>query len=59
LRRLIAIDKPCQRVRYELQEIGRPALDDVIEEWMRAHSLRAPGAAGVVNRFALTDKSAR
>lgn len=30
LRRLIAIDKPVARVRYELQEIGRPNLEDVL-----------------------------
>ncbi len=33
LRRLIGIDKPSVRVRYELQEIGKPDLDDVL----RAH----------------------
>jgi predicted GTPase len=31
LRRLIRIDKPAQRVRYELQEIGKPDLADVLE----------------------------
>jgi predicted GTPase len=31
LRRLIKIDKPTVRVRYELQEIGRPTLSDVLE----------------------------
>lgn len=30
LRRLIDIDKPSVRVRYELQEIGRPTLSDVL-----------------------------
>jgi len=30
LRRLIEIDKPSVRVRYELQEIGRPTLSDVL-----------------------------
>jgi predicted GTPase len=30
LRRLITINRPSQRVRYELQEIGRPTLEDVI-----------------------------
>jgi predicted GTPase len=30
LRRLITINRPSQRVRYELQEIGRPTLDDAI-----------------------------
>jgi len=32
LTRVIKIDKPNQRVRYELQEIGRPTLADIIEE---------------------------
>ncbi len=30
LRRVIAIEQPSQRVRYELQEIGRPTLADVL-----------------------------
>jgi predicted GTPase len=30
LRRLIHIDKPTVRVRYELQEIGKPTLSDVL-----------------------------
>jgi len=32
LRRVIKIDKPSERVRYELQEIGKPDLVDVITE---------------------------
>jgi len=31
LRRVIKINKPTQRVRYELQEIGQPTLADVIK----------------------------
>jgi predicted GTPase len=34
LLRLITIRKPCQRVGYELQEIGRPALADVMQRWL-------------------------
>lgn len=30
LRRVITIEKPTQRVRYELQEIGQPTLHDVL-----------------------------
>ena len=30
LARLVDIDKPSQRVRYELQEIGRPTLSDLL-----------------------------
>jgi len=32
LNRLIHIDKPSQRVRYELQEIGKPTLEDLLKE---------------------------
>lgn len=30
LTRIIKIDKPMQRVRYELQEIGHPSLEDIL-----------------------------
>ena len=33
LRRIIKIDKPALRVRYELQEIGKPDLEDVLEKF--------------------------
>jgi len=36
LRRIIDIDKPSVRVYYDLQEIGRPDLKDVIEVFMKA-----------------------
>ena len=32
LTRIIKINKPSQRVRYELQEIGKPTLQDVLEK---------------------------
>jgi predicted GTPase len=32
LRRVLEINRPTQRVRYELQEIGQPTLVDVLEE---------------------------
>ena len=32
LTRVIKIDKPSQRVRYELQEIGVPTLVDILKE---------------------------
>jgi predicted GTPase len=32
LTRIIKINKPAQRVRYELQEIGQPTLDDILKE---------------------------
>lgn len=31
LARLIKMNKPCQRVRYELQEIGQPTLEDILK----------------------------
>lgn len=31
LNRVVKINKPSQRVRYELQEIGRPTLEDVLK----------------------------
>ena len=31
LNRIIKINKPTQRVRYELQEIGRPTLEDILK----------------------------
>lgn len=31
LTRIIKIDKPLQRVRYELQEIGQPTLEDILK----------------------------
>ena len=32
LSRVLKIDKPVQRVKYDLQEIGRPTLEDVLRE---------------------------
>ena len=31
LTRVIKINKPDQRVRYELQEIGQPTLEDILK----------------------------
>ena len=31
LQRVIKINKPCTRVEYSLQEIGRPSIDDILE----------------------------
>jgi predicted GTPase len=33
LRRILRLEKPSQRVRYELQEIGRPDLSDVLRDF--------------------------
>jgi predicted GTPase len=32
LTRVLKVDKPLQRVRYELQEIGQPTLEDILKE---------------------------
>jgi len=32
LRRVAKINKPCERVRYELQEIGQPTLADLLQD---------------------------
>ena len=32
LTRIIKINKPFQRVRYELQEIGKPTLEDILKK---------------------------
>ncbi len=39
LGRLIKINKPSTRVRYELQEIGRPDLEDVIGDFLEERGL--------------------
>ena len=31
LTRIIKVNKPMQRVRYELQEIGQPTLEDILK----------------------------
>jgi predicted GTPase len=33
LRRILSVDKPVVRVRYELLEIGRPNLDDILSDF--------------------------
>ncbi|MBM4158694.1 MAG: GTPase [Ignavibacteria bacterium] len=37
LRRIIKIKKPAVRVIYNLQEIGRPNLDDIIKSFVKKH----------------------
>jgi predicted GTPase len=39
LSRIIKINKPATRVYYNLQEIGRPTLDEVLEEFAQKHKL--------------------
>jgi predicted GTPase len=39
LNRIINIKKPSTRVWYDLQEIGRPNLEEVIDEFVKKHNL--------------------
>lgn len=39
LKRLIKIDKPSTRVYYDLQEIGHPNLEEVINDFVEKHNL--------------------
>ncbi len=39
LARVIKIDKPSVRVRYELQEIGTPNLEEVLQTFVKQHKL--------------------
>ncbi len=36
LRRIMHLNKPAVRVRYELQEIGKPNLDDILSEFVKS-----------------------
>jgi predicted GTPase len=36
LARVVKIDRPVQRVRYELQVIGQPTLEEVVRKWLTA-----------------------
>ena len=40
LNRVIKIDKPNVRVRYDLQEIGRPNLEDVLSDFVKKHNIK-------------------
>ena len=41
LARIIKIKKPNTRVYYDLQEIGKPSLDDVVEEFIQKNKVKA------------------
>jgi predicted GTPase len=36
LRRIVQIDKPCARVTYELEETGKPDLEEILVKWMKS-----------------------
>ncbi len=40
LKKIVRIDKPVVRVEYELQEVGRPSLEDILNEWLEKKVLR-------------------
>ena len=40
LKRVIKIEKPSVRVKYDLQEIGKPDLEDVLKEFVKKHNLK-------------------
>ena len=44
LARTIMLDKPSVRVRYEIQEIGRPAITQMLKEFTQAHKPALAGA---------------
>lgn len=39
LKRIVKIDKPTVKVGYDLQEIGKPDLNEVLDEFVRKHNL--------------------
>lgn len=39
LTRVISINKPSTRVHYELEEIGRPNLEEILKEFIKEHDL--------------------
>jgi len=44
LARAIKLDKPSVRVRYEVQEVGGPAITHMIQEFVHTHQTELAGA---------------
>jgi predicted GTPase len=40
LRRIIKINKPSTRIYYELDEIAKPNLNEILSEFMKKHGLK-------------------
>lgn len=40
LNRVVKIDKPNTRIRYDLQEIGKPDLEDILSDFVKKHKLK-------------------
>lgn len=34
LRRIMKVDRPCVRVRYEFEDVGKPGLEEIIDEFL-------------------------
>jgi predicted GTPase len=41
LQRFVKINKPCVKVGYELQEIGKPTLEEILKDFVKEHKLTA------------------
>lgn len=41
LRRLLKVDKPCAKVSYELADMEKPALSDLVNAWIQDHAKKA------------------
>lgn len=39
LQRFVKINKPCVKVGYELQEIGKPTLEEILKDFVAKHKL--------------------
>jgi predicted GTPase len=59
LSRIIDIRKAHTRVSYELQEVGKPNLEDILSEFVRAHNLAQGSENNRYQSAASTDHSAR
>ena len=44
LSRLVKIERPCLRVTYALEEIGKPTLADIIDDFVACHPRRSDDA---------------
>lgn len=40
LRRIMRVDMPCARVRYEFEDVGKPGLEEIIDEFLGARASR-------------------
>lgn len=47
LAQLVRLDKPSVRVRYELEELGKPNLASVLEPFLETAGLTAAGLVAV------------